>query len=330
MDNPELHREKWMVLILAAGVLIASQGLRAQGGAAAASAPAPAPSASPVAAGQRQSAQGPGAQASGTAAALPAWDVSTVKPSSPDARGSMIQLTPDGIKITNVPLLTVVREAFDVQDDHLLGGPSWAKAAMFDIEGKVAPEDAPKLKGMKVAQRREMWVSLLEERFGLKFHHETRDLPVYELVVAKGGPKMQASKPDDPSDVGPVPSAGAGQDPRPARHMLMMRGRGHIESQGTGMDGLARVLSGQLGRTVVDKTGLQGNFDYKLDWTPDDAVAAMTKGGDPVASQSAAAPDTAGPSLFTAVQEQLGLKLEATKGPADVIVIDRIEQPTEN
>jgi bla regulator protein blaR1 len=112
--------------------------------------------------------------------------------------------------------------------------------------------------------------------------------------------------------------------------MLMMRGRGHIESVGTGMSGLVRLLSGQLGRTVVDKTGLTGDFDYKLDWTPDDTASAMTKSSNPGPGDNTTSQDAAGPSLFTALEEQLGLKLESTKGPVDVIVIDQLEQPTAN
>ncbi len=237
----------------------------------------------------------------------------------------MFQITPDGIKITNVQLWMAVREAFGLENDRLLGGPAWAKTTAFDIEAKVAPDDAPKLKALKMEQRRQMMVALLEERFGLKYHHETRDLPMYELVVAKGGAKLQASKPDPAG-----PDQGPGPAPSPGRHMLMMNGRGHIESTGTGMAGLVRLLSGQLGRTVVDKTGLTGDFDYKLDWTPDEMASAMTKGGNPAPGDNAASPDAAGPSLFTALEEQLGLKLESTKGPVDVIVIDQLEQPTAN
>ncbi len=218
-----------------------------------------------------------------------------------------------------------VREAFGLENDRLLGGPAWAKTTNFDIEAKVAPDDAPKLKALKMEQRRQMMVALLEERFGLKYHHETRDLPMYELVVAKGGAKMQASKPDPAG-----PDQGPGPAPSPGRHMLMMHGRGHIESTGTGMSGLVRLLSGQLGRTVVDKTGLTGDYDFKLDWTPDEMASAMTKGGNPAPGDNPASPDAAGPSLFTALEEQLGLKLESTKGPVDVIVIDQLEQPTAN
>ena len=237
----------------------------------------------------------------------------------------MFMITPDGMKITNVPLWMIVREAFGLENDRLFGGPGWSKTSMFDIEGKVAPEDAPKLKTLTMEQRRQMMIALLEERFGLKFHHETRDLPMYELVVAKGGVKMQASKPDPEG-----PDPGPGPVPSPGRHMLMMHGRGHIESTGTAISGLARLLSGQLGRTVVDKTGLTGDFDYKLDWTPDDMASAMTKSGNPAPGDNPSSQDAVGPSLFTALEEQLGLKLESTKGPVDVIVIDQLEQPTAN
>ena len=236
----------------------------------------------------------------------------------------MFQITAYGLKITNVPLWMMVREAFGLENDRLFGGPAWAKAIAFDVEAKVSPEDAPGLKALTMEQRRQMMVALLEARFGLKYHRETRDLPMYELVVAKGGVKMQASKPDPEG-----PDHGPGPEPSPGRHMLMMHGRGHIESTGTAVSGLVRLLSAQLGRTVVDKTGLTGDYDYKLDWTPDNASSAIPKGDNPTAAD-AGSPSDAGPSLFTALEEQLGLKLDATKGPVDVIVIDQLNQPTAN
>jgi bla regulator protein blaR1 len=140
-------------------------------------------------------------------------------------------------------------------------------------------------------------------------------------VVAKNGPKLQASKPDQPAADG---------SEQHGNHMLRMHGRGHLESTGADIHGLTRILATLLGRTVIDKTGLTGNFDYKLDWTPDDAMQAAAKGGDAIAGASAASADNAGPSLFTALEEQLGLRLEAAKGPADVVVIDQLEQPSEN
>ena len=252
---------------------------------------------------------------------LPAFEVSTIKPSTPDENEMKVMFTPNGIRIVDVPLMLIVREAFGLEDDHLFGGPGWAKTSRFDVEAKVAPEDAPKLKTMNLDQRRQMLVSLLEERCGLKYHQETRDLPEYELVVAKGGSKMQPSKPDVPRNQA---SEGHGN------HILTMHGRGHLESMGTDVHGLVRILSTVLGRTVVDQTGLKGDFDYKLDWTPDDMGLAMTKNGDGAPAASASLPDDAQPSLFTALEEQLGLKLEATKGPVSVVVVDELEQPSAN
>jgi uncharacterized protein (TIGR03435 family) len=274
----------------------------------------------------------PAPKASATTTQPLAWDAATIKPSAPDQRGSMINFTQDGIRIINVPLQVILREAFGVEDDHIFGWPSWTKTTMLDVEAKVAPDDAAKLKALSTDQRKEMLVQLFEDRCNLKLHHETRELSVYELVVAKSGVKMQASKPDPPKAQTPDPAADPvpGAAPAPSRHMLMMHGRGHIESVGTGMPSLAHILSGMLGRTVVDKTGLTGNFDYKLDWTPDEGALAMTKSGDPAPNDTASALENSGPSLFTAVQEQLGLKLDAVKTQADVIVIDQIEPPTAN
>jgi uncharacterized protein (TIGR03435 family) len=313
MDRHSTRRRSQEILLPFVCAFFLACGAAAQ--APAASQPSPAAN-QPAAtsAGQARAAQSDAAESK-----LPAWDVSTIKPGSSDERGSMIQFTPDGVKYTNVSLWTIVREAFRLEDDHLFGGPGWSKTSMFDIEAKVAPEDAPRLKDLTFAQRQQMVVSLVEERFGLKYHHETRDLSLYDLVVAKGGSKLTPSKPDPPAEDG---------DEKHANRRLMS-GRGHIESVGTGTEDLARILSGQLGRTVVDKTGLAGRFDYKLDWTPDNASQQMMKSGDSGPGENASS-DSVGPSLFTALEEQLGLKLESAKGPVDVVVIDQLQQPTAN
>ena len=230
-----------------------------------------------------------------------------------------VMFTPDGIRIVDVPLMLIVREAFGLEDDRLFGGPGWAKTTRFDIEAKVSPEEAPKLQSLNFDQRRQMLVSLLVERCGLKYHRETRDLPEYELVVAKGGAKLQPSKPDLP---------GAGENEGRGNRGLTLHGRGHLESRDANLHGLVRILSTVLGRTVIDSTGLKGDFDYKLDWTPDDVGLAMARSGDaaPLANET----ENAGPSLFTALEEELGLRLEATKGPVEVVVVDRLEQPSAN
>ena len=258
---------------------------------------------------------------------LPKFEVATIKPAAP-SDNSRLMFTPDGISIQGIPMKMLLRESFGVEDDRILGEPSWVKNR-YDIEAKVDPDDAPQLKNIKMEQRRAMILPLIEDRFNLKYHHETRELPMYTLVVAKSGLKMKASAPDDPPNPdGAKPEDGDAKGrPRVGRHSLMMNGRGHLESTGTTTEMLAHVLAGQLGRTVLNKTALTGNYDFTLQWTPDDMG---TPGGDAGPGKGDISPDAGGPTLLTAIEEQLGLKLEATKGMVDVIVIDHIDPPSGN
>ena len=275
---------------------------------------------------------------------IPKYEVATIKPSPASSEGMLrFMFTPDGTEISGVPLQMIVREAFHVEDDRIAGLPGWAKTDRFDIQAKVAPEDAPKLEKLKMEQRVSMLVPVLEERFNLKYHHEMRELPSYALVVANGGPKLkQSSVPDLPPDGNPPPAgdhdhmttggpggaAKLGPGPNPHQgHFVRMMGPGHIEATGVDLQPLVRTLSQSLGRTVVDKTGLSGNYDYALNWTPDNGPPPALKGAPP---GDESLPDPVGPSLFTALQEQLGLKLESAKGMVDVIVIDHIEPPSPN
>lgn len=254
--------------------------------------------------GQSATSKPEASQSSVAAADLPKYTVATVKPGTDDGHFSF-QLMPDGVSIAGVTMQMILREAFHTDDDRIVGSPGWVKSRKFDIQAKVDAADAPKLDHLNPDQRRSMLVPLLVERFNLKYHHETRELPMYSLVIAKGGVKMKESKPDDPSD-----NEGSGQ------HFLRFKGRGHLESKGTNVPMLVSTLSMQLGRSVVDKTGLSGGYDFTLQWTPDDAAPS--------------ADDAVGPSLFTALQEQLGLKLESDKALAEVIVIDHLDMPSPN
>lgn len=269
---------------------------------------------------------------------LPKYDVATIKPTSASDDRRMFMFTPGGISLTGVPVQMLLTEAFHVEDDHIIGAPGWVKTNRYDVQAKVSPEDAPKLDKLKFDERRSMLLPLLVERFNLKYHHETREMTSYALVIAKGGPKLKASEaqpaPPDAKPGEPAASPKAA-DPVPGkppqRRMLRYMGRGHLEGEGSNTEMLARVLSQQLGRTVIDKTGLTGSYDYTLQWTPDDAPPPMPGGGEgggPPRNESES--DAVGASLLTAVQEQLGLKLESVKGPADVIVIDHIDLPSEN
>jgi bla regulator protein blaR1 len=254
------------------------------------------------------------------AAKVPEYAVATIKPAKSDEGRVMMMFTPDGISVSGVPLQLLLREAFGVGDDRILGTPGWVKTDRFDVQAKVDGADAPKLEKLSMEQRRQMLIPLLADRFGLKFHHETRDLPVYALVIAKSGFKLKESN---------APNAAAGGEP--PRRMTMIRGRGNIEGQGSSIENLVHVLSEQMGQTIIDKTGLTGTYDYTLNWTPDDAPPMGGEpGGGPPGGNNALPPDAGGPSLFTAIQEQLGLKLEPQKGPVDVIVIDRVAAPSAN
>lgn len=296
-----LHMESRRWLLLAAACILVT----AHGAAAQASAPAAAP------------------RAGDPVAQLPPFEVASIKPHKDDSGMIGVNFTPDGISVTGLPLHMLMREAFGVSNDRLLGEPGWVNSARYDIEAKVAAADAPKLDKVKMQQRWAMMLPLLEDRFGLKFHHETKQLNEYMLLVAKGGPKLKPSQ------------IAAGPDAKEGRHSMMrMSPKGiSFEANDVSMVDMVRTLSMQLGSTVVDKTGLTGTYDFTLDWMPDDMSGPMFRppadGGQPQGG-NAPPPEPAGPSLFTALQEQLGLKLQTQKGPVDVIVIDQIRQPSPN
>ena len=254
------------------------------------------------------------------------FDVASIKPSSGDERRVMIQFQlGGGLRTQGTTLKMLIREAYDVRDFQVSGGPGWINTDRFDVMAKVAGEAVPEgnpqdvFRNMSDNQRktfqeklRERLRALLADRCQLTIHRETKDQAVYALVVAKSGPKIKPSKEERP-----VPR--------------LMNGRGQINAQGMEMQLLATSLSNQLGRPVIDRTGLTGHFDFELKWTPDPGQSAGLFGGSPPPGVDAPPPpDPNGPSIFTAVQEQLGLRLESSKGPVEMIVIDRVEKPSEN
>lgn len=324
--------------------------------------------ANPVASGQ----PAPHADAAqGAAAQLPAFDVVSVKTHKDE--GMMMRIgisaTPDGFQADGVPLQMLIRQAFGLSEDRILNEPDWAKSSRFDINAKVAPEDAPKLKALSMQQRSAMILPLLEDRFGLKFHHETKQLQVYTLVVAKGGPKLKEATPAEsgagapqpqigpggnwlnghpppspppspagangaPSGSAPGSGAAGGPPPGAPRTLMRMSTQGMtLDARGSTMASLSQLLSQQIGATVVDKTGLTGKYDFTLSFMPDSGgmgPMGMRPPGAGPPPDGAQSQEPVGPSLFTAVQEQLGLKLVAEKEPVDVVVIDHIEPPSAN
>jgi uncharacterized protein (TIGR03435 family) len=210
----------------------------------------------------------------------------------------------------------IIQFAFNFRrDDLVLGAPDWARSERYDVLAKVAGADVAAYRGMKEEQRRAMLQAVFAERCKMQAHREPRDIPIYALVVAKNGPKMKQAQPGDPAPVV------MDRDGHPTHEDALYRLPGQIKAQQVPMTSLALALSASgLGRQVVDKTGLTGKYDLTLQWTPEQG-----------SSGDAAPPvEASGPSIFTAIQEQLGLKLESEKAPVEALVIDHLERPTEN
>jgi uncharacterized protein (TIGR03435 family) len=246
-------------------------------------------------------------------AKLPSYDVASVKPNKSGENMMRIMNHPDGFSCNNISLKTLIGNAYGIRQDLITGGPGWVDSTGFDVEAKVSAEDVEAFKKLNGRQRNTLLQALLADRFHLKVHHETKILPMYDLLLAKGGSRMKANPPVPPSP-------DAAKDPEAAKPRGMMTmGPGMLKGQGLSMTSIANQLSYALEATVVDKTGLTGDFDFDLKWTPDDAG--------PAKGDASTEPNV---SIYTAVQEQLGLKLQPTKGPVDTLVIDHAEQPSEN
>jgi uncharacterized protein (TIGR03435 family) len=257
------------------------------------------------------------------------FEVASIKPAPPPTgRGMHVtwnggpgEHDPGMFTCENCPLSMLISDAFDLKDFQL-SGPDWLRpmgmqATRFMMSAKIPL-------GTTKAQFRVMLQNFLAERFRMTFHREKKEVPGFQLVVAKNGPKFKESKPtaqtpeDDAADQSGPPKVDANGFPVLPRGrgmmMTMMRGRGAMRSDEETMAGFAETLSNQLRQPVIDATGLSGKYDIAMYWIP----------GDPT-------PDSPGPSLFQALQEQLGLKLESKKEVVDIVVIDRIEKtPTEN
>jgi uncharacterized protein (TIGR03435 family) len=251
----------------------------------------------------------------GASVKIPAFDVASIHQHKELSNSMMMRWTPDGsFRGVNIALNNLFSSAYDIKMDLISGAPGWVENPHFDIEAKVAPEDVEAVKKLTQDQRRTMLRSLLEDRFHLKAHVETKTLPVYELVVAKGGSKLTPAA----SDLPPLPDAKPDDPPKTRGRMMI--GSGEFEGTDIPIDSFVRNLAYIVSRTVIDKTGLTGKYDMKLKWTPEDQAM----------SADANSSSDASPSIFTVIEEQLGLKLVSSKGPVDTLVIDHVEMPTEN
>lgn len=253
------------------------------------------------------------------AAASLSFDVVSIKRSRAGS-GPAMGISPidsDSITVRNATPRQILGEAYDLRllglHDLILGLPSWADSETYDIDAKVAPSDLVAFHKLLPMQRDPMLQPVLADRLHLAAHFETRTLPAYALVIAKGGPKLTEVKPallpdgrEDPGGINP--------------------GHDQITATGATMQPLLHMLLLLLGRPVVDRTGLTGRYSFTLTCAPTYAMRPVVNGQMP----SLSAEEEALPDLFTAIQDQLGLKLEPIKAPVQVLVVDHIERPSDN
>jgi uncharacterized protein (TIGR03435 family) len=240
---------------------------------------------------------------------LPQFEVATIKRSAPVVDGRWTVTMggdPGRIDYQGLPLKILLSRAFNLKDDQI-SGPDWLDTERFDVTAKIPPS-------VSRDQVPAMLQALLVERFKIAFHHDKKEMGNYALVVSKNGLKLkEVAQP-----------AGAGR--------LFVR-NGHVETQGS-LASFADLISRLAARPVFDMTGLKASYDIHLEWTPEPGQGSLFKGFPSPPSQPSAEganPERTGPSLFTAIQEQLGLKLESRKAPVDIVVIDQIQKvPAEN
>jgi len=239
------------------------------------------------------------------------FDVATIKPSAVDNGDFAVYSLPGGTLIcTGVTLKMLIMEAYDVKAFQISGGPSWVGTALWDLEAKVEG-----LQGrLPLAQERLMLRALLEDRFRLKVLSETKEMPVFALVVATGGSKL-------------IPHAGEAI-PYGQRFRL---GLGLYSVKQGNIAMFVTMLTRELWRSVIDKTDLKGEYDFTLEWTPQPGQGGPESLGLPPQPLESAPPvNPDGPSIFSALQEKLGLRLDSQKGPIEIIAIERVEKPSEN
>jgi uncharacterized protein (TIGR03435 family) len=227
------------------------------------------------------------------------FEVATVKPADPNTRGSHIRLEGgERFSTQNTTLNELIEAAYDIQEFQLEGGPSWINTDRWDIIAQPEPStaqtgDNPKSAHLRTVDR---LAALLQDRFKLAMRREMREQTVYVLTIAKNGPKLQPAK--NPK--------GRGDS-----NTNMNNGRGHAVFTSAAMDQFVEQLARRTGRPVLDKTGLTGQYDFTLDWTSDANSVDV-------------------PTIFTALQEQLGLRLDAEKAPVPVWIVEHAERPSEN
>jgi uncharacterized protein (TIGR03435 family) len=250
------------------------------------------------------------------------YEVASIKPHKDDGNnGSMVNGMSDGYRAVNVTMQNTILNAYSTGLKlEITGGPGWMNDARFDIEAKFVPEVADALKKLtpddRSFVRRYMMQQILKERMNFAAHVDTKEVPAYDLVVGKNGPKLKVSDP-------------AAKD-NGTMMMRMDQGKMVITAKGMQLSNLARNLSGPAGRPVFDKTGLTGTFDINLEYAREANLSASVPGDSPSANAVVTPADPVGPSILSAVEDQLGLKLIPSRGPMQVVVIEHMDKPDAN
>lgn len=239
-----------------------------------------------------------------TNAAAPDYDVATVKVNNTGSGSSHIDISDDILRVTNVQLGPMLEIAFDIRRDQIVGLPHWAQVDRYDMIAKAVDTDPSQVHALSDDQQRTMLQHLLEQRFHLQTHTEKRTLPLLELAVTKEGVKFDEWK---------APSNG-----QESNKGSMRVHNDELTAVGVPMGSLTRFLASQTHMPVVDKTALRGIYNFQLKWQREEEG--------PVSGLH----DQALPTIYAALPEQLGLKLVSAKGPVAVLVVDHIEQPSEN
>lgn len=252
------------------------------------------------------------------------FDVVSIRVDHSDKHMSRMMQTDDGLSFVNVGLTGMVAYAWNIDGNHVSGAPAWSGSTSFDLEARVAGSDVAALKQLSNAQRKALLQPVLKGRFGLKLHSETKIAPVFELVVAKGGEKLTALPAGSCAD----PKSGKPGKPCGMISIDVYPSPLHQEFKGDGITvaDLAMNFESYVHRIVIDRTGLSGNYDVRFHWAPEAEHAGISAESNGSGDQQ----DPTEPSLFTAIEEQLGLRLQSTKAPIDTLVIDAAHMPAEN
>jgi uncharacterized protein (TIGR03435 family) len=256
----------------------------------------------------------------------PSFEVATIRPSRADAGFTNYSISASRFRAENATLTGLIRLAYNIKsDDQLPKEPAWIASEKFDVDAKVEDSEMEVMGKMppdeKLKEFRRMMQSLLEDRFKLKVSTQSKELAVYALVVAKNGPHLT------PAHVAPEAVM---------QHMPTLAGwsKGELKADAVSMTMFTSFLSGRPetgGRVAIDATGLKGIYDFTLTWTLDDTHGAQSSGtASTQEPANTSPPESSGPSFLTALQEQLGLKLESRKAPVEILVIDHVERPTPN